>query len=113
VPTFMSETTFAQLSDAQQRLARDMPNRPDLHGRQPSSVFVPWAGSSLSAHRGIYYVGIAVAAEAPEAKPRVMNPNRILPQVPSSRWRAWAADGNRTSGEKIETADIGTSAGGG
>jgi hypothetical protein len=66
VPTFMSETTFAQLSDAQQRLARDMPNRPDLHGRLPSSVFVPWAGSSLTAQRGIYFVGIAVDAEAPE-----------------------------------------------
>jgi hypothetical protein len=66
VPTFMSEATFAQLSDAQQRLARDMPNRPDLHGLQPSYVFVPWAGSSLSAQRGIYYVGIAVNAEGPK-----------------------------------------------
>ena len=65
MPTFMTEATFAQLSDARQRLERDMLNRPDLRGLQPSNVFVPWAGSSLSVQRGIYYVGIAVAAEDP------------------------------------------------
>ena len=61
----MSEATFERLSDVQQRLAPDMLTRPDLRGLQPSNVFVPWAGSNLSAQRGIYYAGIAVAAEAP------------------------------------------------
>jgi hypothetical protein len=61
--TFMTESTFARLTAAQRRLARDFRARPELGGLAPSSVFVPWAGAKLAKQRGIYYVGIAVDAE--------------------------------------------------
>jgi DNA invertase Pin-like site-specific DNA recombinase len=56
MPTFMTQPTFAVLTDVWRQLV--------AAGVATSDVFVPWAGEQLVATaRGIYYVGIAINAE--------------------------------------------------
>lgn len=59
MPTLMTPATFQLLRAARDRMAvaEDDPGT-------PSNIFVPWAGERLrSEGRGLYYVGIATAAE--------------------------------------------------
>ncbi len=59
MPTLMTSAAFQQL-----RTARDQMTIPEGAPGKPSNIFVPWAGKRLlSEGRGLYYVGIATAAE--------------------------------------------------
>ena len=60
MPTFMTKPTFDGLVAIWQQLSSK-----STEGMEPSNSFVPWAGESVVAKaRGIYYVGIATAAES-------------------------------------------------
>lgn len=66
MPTFMTQPTFAMLTDVWRQLAAESV----VGGIGPSYIFVPWAGEQLMATmRGIYYVGIATDAELPSGEP--------------------------------------------
>ena len=59
MPTFMTEHTFARLKESRDAMST-IPDGPSA----PSNIFVPWAGERLvSEGRGVYFVGMAVAAE--------------------------------------------------
>jgi hypothetical protein len=59
MPTFMTPDTFNSLKTVQEQLAAA------LGTIGPSYIFLPWAGEQLIAKgRGLYYVGIATAADA-------------------------------------------------
>jgi hypothetical protein len=61
MPTLMTQITFNLLSEIWKRLFVDMAGAKV----GPSYTFVPWAGDRLIASgRGIYYVGIAIDADA-------------------------------------------------
>ncbi len=65
MPTLMTQPTFGELEAVRQEVAEE--TEKGIIG--PANVFVPWAGEMLvSQSRGIYYVGIAINAEAGEGK---------------------------------------------
>lgn len=60
--TFMTRQTFDRLAEIRRLLIAQLPVTETRSGH-PSDIFAPWAGSLLARNRGIYYVGIALAAE--------------------------------------------------
>jgi hypothetical protein len=60
VPTLMSQTVFSKLIEVSRDLHRITWTEPG----HPTYVFVPWAGGQMKEQRrGIYFLGIAFAAE--------------------------------------------------
>ena len=60
--TFMTRQTFDQLAEIRRLLITQLPVTEARTGH-PSYIFAPWAGSLLAQRRGIYFIGIALAAE--------------------------------------------------
>jgi hypothetical protein len=63
--TFMSRPTFENFAALRRELVAEFKPASKAHPG-PSHICVPWAGSRLAEKRGIYYLGISLAAEIPD-----------------------------------------------
>ena len=64
MPTLMKEQTFDRLVEVRRDFLHQAVSNAAPEQAGPMDVFVPWAGHRLTEDRGIYYIGIGLAADA-------------------------------------------------